>query len=385
MQITSPSILDHLIADQPFGLRGQLVVQDEQVICLGLDNGNDAAKLALLNRDGKLIHLRIPTAYSTARAFQGGSGEVTYHLDGLPDFWIGEAAMRNDGRALPIGPTPQRLPDPRQHSFLGACIVEALLAAGYEAGAYVLAVGFAIPNSEIVVETKAVGDKLGVCEETKTALKKYIRNQCWQIERTDTRGKVSSWSLTVRYIVPQAQSIGTFITWAKAANGTTVTDYDALTILDIGGGDLQRTDVYLKPYRMISERIGDGTIDLARALKARLPRARLNDVMAQHSLVTRQTMEMGRTRAIQQEVEAVLHTHGQDLVGQVLPILQDNRRYVIITGGGAVLLRDMLLQRLATVGKTQGEDFLLINHGLAAVVNAVGALFAVLFLITKKG
>ena len=70
---------------------------------------------------------------------------------------------------------------------------------------------------------------------------------------------------------------------------------------------------------------------------------------------------------------------------QVLPILQDNRRYVIITGGGAVLLRDMLLDRLATVGKTQGEDFLLVNHGLASVLNAVGALFAVLFLAAKKG
>jgi hypothetical protein len=30
------------------------------------------------------------------------------------------------------GPTAQRLPDPRQHSFLGACMVEALLAAGYD-------------------------------------------------------------------------------------------------------------------------------------------------------------------------------------------------------------------------------------------------------------
>ncbi len=66
-------------------------------------------------------------------------------------------------------------------------------------------------------------------------------------------------------------------------------------------------------------------------------------------------------------------------------MLQDSRRYVIITGGGAVLLRDMLLDRLATVGKTQGEDFLLVNHGLASVLNAVGALFAVLFLAAKKG
>jgi hypothetical protein len=84
----------------------------------------------------------------------------------------------------------------------------------------------------------------------------------------------------------QAQSIGTFIAWGKAPNGATVTDYDALTILDIGGGDLQRTDVDLKPYRMTSDRIGDGTIDLARALKAKLPKSKLNDVTVHHSLVS---------------------------------------------------------------------------------------------------
>jgi hypothetical protein len=258
------SILDTLIDERPFELSSHLLIQDEQVVCLGLDNGNDAAKLAVLSSAGVLVSVRIPTAYSVARTFQGGSGEVTYHLDGLPDFWIGEAAIRNDGRALPIGPTAQRLPDPRQHSFLGACIVEALLAAGYIPGAYVLAVGFAIPNSEIVIETKVVGDKLGVCEETKAALKKYIRGQDWSIERTDERGKVTRWILTVRHIVPQAQSIGTFIAWGKSPTGATVTDYDALTILDIGGGDLQRTDVYLKPYRMTSERLGDGSVRVVR-------------------------------------------------------------------------------------------------------------------------
>src|SRR6266487_6542715 len=189
------SILDTLIDERPFGLTSQISIQDEPVVCLGLDNGNDAAKLTLLNNAGTLVSLRIPTAYQAARTFQGGSGEITYHVDGLPDFWIGEAAIRNDGRALPIGPTAQRLPDPRQHSFLGAGMVEVLIAAGYEPGAYVLAVGFAIPNSEIVVETKAVGDKLGVCEETKGALKKYIRGQAWMIERTDEGGKV-------RHIIP---------------------------------------------------------------------------------------------------------------------------------------------------------------------------------------
>src|SRR5262245_33605364 len=129
MPIEQRSILDELIDERSFDLTSQISIQDETVVCLGLDNGNDAAKLAVLNNEGRLFSLRIPTAYHAARTFQGGAGEVTYRIDGLPDFWIGEAAIRNDGRALPIGPTVQRLPDPRQHSFLGACMVEALLAA----------------------------------------------------------------------------------------------------------------------------------------------------------------------------------------------------------------------------------------------------------------
>jgi len=92
------SILDTLIDERPFGQTSQISIQDERVVCLGLDNGNDAAKLTLLNSTGTLVSLRIPTAYQPARTFQGGSGEVTYHLDGLADFWIGEAAIRNDGR-----------------------------------------------------------------------------------------------------------------------------------------------------------------------------------------------------------------------------------------------------------------------------------------------
>ena len=88
-----------------------------------------------------------------------------------------------------------------------------------------------------------VGDKLGVCEETKAALKKYIRNQTWQVERIDERGKATSWTLTVRHIIPQAQSIGTFIAWGKVPSGATVTDYDALTILDIGGGGDDRVPI----------------------------------------------------------------------------------------------------------------------------------------------
>ena len=66
------SILDTLIDERPFGQTSQITIQDERVVCLGLDNGNDAAKLTLLNSAGKLVSLRIPTAYQAARTFQGG-------------------------------------------------------------------------------------------------------------------------------------------------------------------------------------------------------------------------------------------------------------------------------------------------------------------------
>ena len=66
------SILDTLIDERPFGQTSQISIQDERVVCLGLDNGNDAAKLTLLNSAGTLVSLRIPTAYQATRTFQGG-------------------------------------------------------------------------------------------------------------------------------------------------------------------------------------------------------------------------------------------------------------------------------------------------------------------------
>ena len=100
MPIEQRSILDDLIDERSLGLSSQITIQDEMVVCLGLDNGNDAAKLAVLSNEGKLISLRIPTAYQSARTFQGGSGEMTYHPDGLADFWIGEAVKGNGHLAL---------------------------------------------------------------------------------------------------------------------------------------------------------------------------------------------------------------------------------------------------------------------------------------------
>jgi hypothetical protein len=237
METMQRSILDYLNAAESFGLSSRVTIQGEECIAVGLDNGNDAAKITVLNDAGKAISVRIPTAHRLAKAFQGGQGEVTYQLGDDAGFWIGEAAIRNEGRALRVGSTAARIADARHAGFLAAALVEALIAAGFAPGAYQLAIGFAVPNNEIVKES-ADSEKLVVSEETKNALRKHVRGSEWAVTRTDERGRVTSWVLTVRHLVPQAQSVGTFVAWAKAPNGATVTDYDALTILDIGGGDL---------------------------------------------------------------------------------------------------------------------------------------------------
>jgi hypothetical protein len=212
-----------------------------------------------------------------------------------------------------------------------------------------------------------------------------VQDKQWHVTRTDERGKRTTWQVTVRYLVPQAQSVGTFIAWAKAPSGRTVTDYDALTIVDVGGGDLQQTDITLKPaYRMSSERRGDGTIDIARGLKQLLPKAKFNDVTAQYALITRQALIAGKMQPIENEVASVIESYGQDLVGKMLEIVQETRRFLIITGGGVLLLQKPLREMLDAAAVTADRDYFLVNRDLASVLNSVGTLFAVLFMAAKK-
>src|SRR3954454_17817860 len=160
------SILDYLTEDTPFGLSSRVTIRGEACIAVGLDNGNDAAKITMLNDAGKAVTIRIPTAHQLTKTFQGGQGEVTYQLGDDAGFWIGEAAIRNAGRALRVGSTATHITDTRHASFLAGCLVEALIAARFAPGAYKLALGFAIPNSEIIKESPK-SDKMVVADETK--------------------------------------------------------------------------------------------------------------------------------------------------------------------------------------------------------------------------
>lgn len=368
-----------------FGVRPQIRLGRTEALAIGLDNGNDALKGATLTPDGELVTIRIPTAFRDAEAVQAGKQEVAYRLgDGAP-FWIGETALAHDGDDLPIGPTKQRLVDQRMRSFLAGGLIELLHAANYAPGEYAVVIGFAIPNTEIVPQRDANGtERLGVHGETRAALEEHLKGVTWIVERINVDGEASSWALRILTVMPQAQTAGTVLACTKAPSGKTVTDLEGMTVIDIGGGDLQETEVTIDPYQLIARRPGDGTIRVARALMEKFPRVSWNAVLAQQALISRKLMTSGRTRDISAAVDEVLAGPGQALITAILPKLRQSRRFVVITGGGVMLLHDQLVARLALEEKVAGEDYLLINHNLSSLLNAVGAFFGVLFLAQRK-
>jgi hypothetical protein len=377
------TILDHLIAAEErrdhlrFGITSQVTLKDTTALAIGLDNGNDALKLGVFSDAGDLVTVRIPMAYAPAEAIQGGESELTYRM-GRAAFWIGETALRHDGGDIPAGPASARVVDTRWARVVAASLVELLITAGFAPGVYTLLLGFAIPNNEIVKQRDT--SKLGVSDTTADVLKKHVRGQTWTIARTDPKGVTTEWTLQVANVLPQAQSLGTYTVWSKAPTGKTVKAVDGVVVLDIGGGDLQRTEITLDPYQMITRRLGDGTIAIANTLITQFPNLdELNPVAAQQALITRKLMIAGVYRDVSDQVEEAIASDGQNLIGKIVPSLRQSRRFVIVTGGGVILLDRLLKERIAATGKQAGTDYAIINHGLASIVNAVGALFAALF------
>lgn len=383
------TILDHMIAEQRFltpvgPLSSRVVLDHQERIAIGYDIGNQATKVAALAPDGKLLCLRIPTAYQPATEIRGGEQLVTYRVGTGAPFWIGDVALSNDGQALSLGSIAQRLTDQRLREFTAACLAEVLVSAGYPAGSYDLALGFAIPNMEIVMlkgDDKGT-EKLGVAPATAEALVTYVKSQRYTVTRSDERGRDAVYELHVANLIPQGQSIGTFTAWSRTPTGQLVTDVEAIEIVDIGGGDLQLTTVFTKPYRMTTQRLGDGTVRIARALKDRYPF--LSDVAAQQALITKSIRISGRRRDISADVDAVVSKEGQDILAQIVPVLRQRTRFGLFTGGGTTLLERDLLQKAKAENSRRGEEFELINHGTASLLNATGSLFGVIFRAAKK-
>ncbi|MBM7846288.1 hypothetical protein [Herpetosiphon giganteus] len=389
------TVYDHLAAGLPLRnesmqLPAQIQINGEVLIPLGDDDGNGKKKLALLNRSAEVITVEIPASYMEAKEIRMGKSLTTYQVNNGPLFWIGEDAVRSGGDALPIGPTAQRLSDQRHRDFGAACVVEILRKGGFSSGTYRLAVARAIPNEEIKAKKKeddagGATETLAVKKETRTALKEHLLGKTFSVVRTDEDGREEQWTITYAQVVPQAQSVGTFVAYTRDLYGRNqMGDIEAMRINDIGGGDDQIIEVIHDRgnWRMTTKPRKEGTIGLARALARQFPRLSLNDAQAQFALENRYIRnDAGRRQVIDLEIRRVMDSEGQDMVAQKLPLLQEPGFFLLFTGGGIRIpeLRAMIAERAMVAGKEEETHFAFVDPTVSGVMNAFGVLMLLIF------
>ena len=344
---------------------------------VAVDNGNDAFKGAMLHAHRpQFCPRRIVTAYAPARQLGTGDGITTWQVNDSEPFWIGEDALQaTKAESLPIGMTSDRLPDERYRRFLFACLVELLLEAGYEEqpDGYDLYLSFGIPNEEV--------NRNGMNDAVRHALIPLF-NTLYTIHRTDEQGLITTWMLRLVEINPYPQTFGSFVPWYYTVDGTPVeTAIVKHLTLDIGGGQFHQCEVTIqhqpqgKPkLRMAASLIDDGTIALARVVRERIraqyPGIRLSDVEAQQVLVSRSAIIEGRRASVEGIVSEVIAARAQNLFTHLRHQLQDERSFLMFTGGGSLLLAESL--EALVRAKRRSESFLFVPKDLAAVLNAIG-------------
>lgn len=350
-------------------------------LLVSVDNGNDAFKGAILHaKDSFFCTKRIVTAYAAEKVQRGGDGITTWQVNGSERFWIGDDALNaTETESLPIGMTEDRLPDERFRRYLFACLVELLLKAGYgpssneEIASYDLYLSFGLPNEEMT--RKGLKEGVGRAIEP-------IFNTPFMISRIDEQDEKTTWRLRLVEVNPYPQSFASFIAWYSTPDGVPLeTDIIKHVTLDIGGGQLHSCEVTLhhqpegRPkLSMSATQLDKGTILIARAVSEQLrthyPGIRLSDAEAQQTLVSGYVQIGGRRTPIGELVSQVIAARSAHLLTTVRKVLQDERSFLMLTGGGSILLAQNLQEVVHT--KRQGQHVLFVPKDVAPVLNAIG-------------
>ncbi len=360
-------------------LSGSMVATTATLV--SVDNGNDAFKGAMLHADTPFLHTkRIITAYAPGKELGSGDGITTWQVNDSERFWIGNDALQTKAESLPIGMTETRLSDERYRRYLFACLVELLLEAGYGIptqefqGEHDLYVSFGIPNEEM--------NRGGISESVRRALVPLF-NTAYTIRRQDEQGHVTSWVLRLVELNPYPQTFGSFVSWYYTLDGTPIeTDIVKHLTFDLGGGHFHSCEVTLqhqptgKPkLRMTASLLEEGTITLARGVQERIRQQhsgiRLSDVEAQQALVSRHISVEGRHAAIDDIVNEAIEARSPNLLKHLRHQLQDERSFLMFTGGGSILL-ESALRKLVQDSQRTAQSFLFVPKELASVLNAIG-------------
>src|ERR1019366_3510800 len=221
----------------------------------------------------------------------------------------------------------------------------------------------------------------GVNEAVRRALTPLF-NTTYTIRRTDERGEVTNWIIRLVELNPYPQTFGSFVTWYYTVDGTPVeTDIVKHLTLDIGGGQFHQCEVTLQhqlqgmpKLRMAASLLDEGTIAIARAVREQVhvlhPGIRLSDVEAQQVLVSRHVLLEGRRTSVDRIVSEVIAARSQNLLTHLRHQLQDERSFLMFTGGGSIRLAQSL-QELVRANRGS-QSFLFVPKELASVLNAIG-------------
>jgi hypothetical protein len=306
--------------------------------------------------------------------------------------WVDYKAIEEEGVSLSKGSTRARLADPRYSRFLMYTIANLFGRADYPSGDYDLLVAPGLPNEEMV------DGKLD--SETQQALQEKLVGKRWRIRITDQWQRIRQYNLKIADFAPGPQSYAGFYAWQYRPDGQPAQRMISEILLeDLGANDLHELwirlifspdsgDRYKTRITASRERKGDGIIlsiiqPFARRLKKEFAIGELDDAIAQQAFFTRSITVGGLLEDLSQIVQEVKHSQGAKVVTDVFSGPSRPRCFYMIEGGGNVILREELVEKLQSLRRTP-RTYLLLGSKHASPMNAVG-LLAILDQICRYG
>lgn len=349
-----------------------------------VDLGKRAYKVATVTDQSKFLTSIIPDAYVPV------TGTLQHEGDGNDEdsekpvyahcvfeersgeesevFQMGESALR----LADLLPTDEdshvRLADPRSRNMVFAAVAEqyALMKLD-ETVEHNTLLCLGVPPRDLD------GERAQETKDAATTLKGRVT-----VEQTNLKtGARTIWTLNVIGVYVEVQTRGTFYSIAKKIDGAAALTQKLFEVYDLGGGDTNKLQINAGGVVLtMGERIGNGTIEIARALRKRVEEdygIELSEIAAQEALHTKKIWRGGAERDISATITKLLPRF-QQILTRVTVSRQALSTFLVFTGGGSALFHEAISSMIQTKSKelVSGEDYLIVPADIAPIANAIG-------------